>query len=84
MRIGTFDRALGGVSVEEISAAIESGNILIPHMSILPSFVLRNGDTPPEIELKFELETSNDVPCNEWPNWTLQFVHNQLFEYFQV
>ena len=84
MRIGTFDERLGGISVEAISSAISSGAILIPHMEVLPSFVLRNGDSPPEIELKFEMERDEDIPCNQWPNWALQFVHNQLFEYFHV
>jgi hypothetical protein len=38
----------------------------------------------PLFHLQFELERSAGVPCDEWPNWALQFVHNQLFEYFQV
>lgn len=84
MRIGTFDESLGGISVDAISSAISSGAILIPHMEVLPSFVLRNGDSPPEVELKFELERDDNIPCEKWPNWALQFVHNQLFEYFQV
>lgn len=84
MRIGTFDENLGGLSVEALSEAIESGQILIPHMAIIPSFVLRNGDSPPEIELKFEMERAEGAPCETWGNWQLQFVHNQLFQYFKA
>jgi hypothetical protein len=82
MRVGTFDRALGGVGLEEIAQVMTSGQILIPHMAITPSFVLQNKDSPPEIELKFEMEPS-DLPVDQWPNWQLEFVHNQLFEHFQ-
>jgi hypothetical protein len=84
MRIGTFNENLGGVSIDKIIEIMSSGVILIPHMSILPSFVLRNNDTPPEIELKFEMERDDSLPCDMWPNWQLQFIHNQLFQYFQV
>lgn len=69
--------------MDEIVELMLSGDILIPHVALTPSFVLRNGDWPPEIELKFELEKS-DLPCDEWPNWQLQFLHNQLFEKLQV
>jgi hypothetical protein len=84
MRVGTFEENLGGVSVEAIAAAIESGVILIPHIALMPSFVLRNNDSPPEIELKFEMERNESLPCDMWANWQLQFIHNQLFEYFNV
>lgn len=47
--------------------------IMIPHIAVTPSFVLRNGDTPPEIELKFELEVASG-PVETWPNWQLRFV----------
>lgn len=84
MRLGTFDEELGGLSVEHLHAAIDSGDILIPHMSIIPSYVQTNGDMPPEIELKFEMEKDQTKPCNQWNNWQLQFLHNQLFQHFKV
>ena len=37
---------------DEIVELMLSGDILIPHVALTPSFVLRNGDWPPEIELK--------------------------------
>jgi hypothetical protein len=56
---------------------------MVPHIAVTPSFVLRNGDTPPELELKFDLEmTSGEVET--WPNWQLRFLHNQLFEALQI
>lgn len=82
MRIGTFEKALGGIDLSEIMAVMTSGKILIPHMAILPSFMLQNKDSPPEIELKFELEPNEDIEVEEWGNWQIEFVRNQLFEAF--
>ena len=82
MRIGTFDKVLGGIDMADILSVMASGQILIPHMAIMPSFVLQNKDSPPEIELKFELERREGLPVDQWPNWQLEFVHNQLFEHF--
>ena len=84
MRVGTLDGRLGGVPLDCIVDALTSGQILIPHMAVVPSFVAMNPDQPPEIELKFELERDLGRLCCEWNNWQLQFVHNQLFEHFQV
>lgn len=56
-------------------------NIMVPHVAVTPSFVLRNGDSPPEVELKFELERT-DGEVETWPNWQLRFLHNQLFKVF--
>lgn len=84
IRIGTFDERLGGVSVERIDELMRSGKILIPHIAITPSFVLRNKDSPPEIELKFECEPDESTSCDQWPNWQLHFLHNQLFEHLKV
>jgi hypothetical protein len=83
MRIGCLLRSLGGVSVNDVVAALTSGAIMIPHMAAVPSFVALNADQPPELEVRFELEREGDRP-EEWNNWQLQFVHNQLFSYFKV
>ena len=89
LRIGCLESALGGVDECDIVTAMSSGQILIPHMAITPSFVLQNKDSPPEFELKFELEppspslTHSSLPVDQWPNWQLEFLHNQLFNYFQ-
>eukprot|EP01036_Dinobryon_divergens_P008165 gene8165-10911_t len=80
LRVGTFNESWGGVSIERIVEAMHSGRILIPHISIVPSFVLANGDKPPETELKFEPEKDPLKEVDEWNNWTLKFLHNQLFD----
>jgi len=81
VRLGTFNEAWGGVSRARIREVM--GSIMVPHIAVTPSFVLRNGDEPPELELKFDLEmTAGEVET--WPNWQLRFLHNQLFEALQI
>jgi len=82
IRVGTFNEAWGGVSRERIREVMST--ILIPHIAVTPSFVLRNKDTPPEIELKFELEPGDPAKVETWPNWQLRFLHNQLFSALQI
>lgn len=83
IRIGTFNETWGGVSLEKIFEVMSSGRILIPHISLLPSFVLANGDKPPETELKFEPEIDETKEPETWGNWQLKFLHNQLFKEFE-
>mmetsp|Transcript_10605 Transcript_10605/g.31626 ORF Transcript_10605/g.31626 Transcript_10605/m.31626 type:complete len:317 (-) Transcript_10605:116-1066(-) len=78
VNVGTFREDWGGVSRERLREAM--GKILIPHVAITPSFVMRTGDAPPEVELKFELEPDPDTPVDAWPNWALEFVRNQLYD----
>lgn len=80
-QMATFNEAWGGCSRETIRRVMSE--IMIPHMAVLPSFVLRNGDTPSELELKFELEPGVAGHPEKWANWQLRFVHNQLFEKLQ-
>merc|ERR1711935_213212 len=68
----------GGVSRDRIREVMSQ--IMIPHIAITPSYVLKNADTPPEIELKFDLERQMGVEVEKWPNWQLRFVMNQIFE----
>ncbi|GKY96594.1 hypothetical protein MPSEU_000619000 [Mayamaea pseudoterrestris] len=85
MRIGTFDPALGGLSVNEIKRAIESGAILIPEITVCPTAVVANGDSPPELEVRFDLEAAPPSKFEDEPlpmNWQLRFIHNQLFHQF--
>jgi hypothetical protein len=87
MRIGTYNPAWGGVSQKDIIDAIESGRILIPQIEVVPTSVVANPDTPPELEIRFDM----DPPCPDFDdysaplpvNWQLRFIHNQLFKYFQ-
>lgn len=86
MRVGTFNPEWGGVTQEDIIAAIESGRILIPQIEVLPTAVVANPDTPPELEIRFDMPTIPDFDEIDAPlpvNWQLRFIHNQLFKYFQ-
>jgi len=50
-----------------------------------------NPDTPPELEIRFDMEPwvpnqkelLSDLESPLPINWSLRFIHNQLFEYFQ-
>lgn len=87
MRIGTFRPDWGGVAEKDIIDAIESGKILIPQIEVLPTAVVANPDTPPELEIRFDMEPrvpNFDDPSTPLPiNWSLRFIHNQLFKHFQ-
>ena len=83
MDIGTFDENWGGITEDDIIDAIESGDILIPQMEVMPTRVRMNWDTPPELEILFDLEPT--YPTEKVPlpiNWQLRFVANQLVDYF--
>jgi hypothetical protein len=87
MRIGTYNPEWGGVSQKEIVEVMESGRILIPQIEVVPTSVVANADTPPELEIRFDMDPpSPDFEDHTQPlpvNWQLRFVHNQLFKYFQ-
>jgi hypothetical protein len=91
MRIGTYRKDWGGVPQEEIINVMKSGEIMIPHIEVLPTAVVANPDNPPELEIRFDMEPENpftgdvdysndevDLPVN----WQLRFIHNQLFRKF--
>uniref|UniRef100_A0A7S3QH75 Uncharacterized protein n=4 Tax=Chaetoceros debilis TaxID=122233 RepID=A0A7S3QH75_9STRA len=87
MRIGTFNPEWGGLSVEDIVTAIESGNIHIPQIEVVPTAVIANPDKPPELEIRFDMDPAapdfDDMSTPLPVNWQLRFIHNQLFKYFQ-
>lgn len=87
MRIGTYCPEWGGIKAEDIISAIESGRILIPHIEVVPTAVVANPDTPPELEIRFDMDPpipDLDDPAAPLPvNWQLRFIHNQLFKFFQ-
>lgn len=85
MRIGTYNPQWGGVSEKEIIEVMKSGKILIPQIEVLPTKVVANGDTPPELEIRFDMPYGPDFTdmTAELPsNWQLRFIHNQLFKHF--
>lgn len=70
-------------SVDAIISALASGEVFIPHMAIIPEALSVNGVSPPDLVVRFGTERNEDLPPDEWPNWCLEFMHNQLYEYFQ-
>jgi len=87
MSIGTYRKDWGGITQQEIIDAIESGKILIPQIEVVPTAVVENPDTPPEIEIRFDMDppfySGNDCDEQLPVNWALRFLHNQLFKHFQ-
>lgn len=53
--------------------------------------MVANQDSPPELEIRFDMEPWAPIPDQilkdmDTPlpvNWCLRFIHNQLFEHFQ-
>jgi hypothetical protein len=68
--------------VDFIISALARGEIFIPHMAVLPEALSVNGISPPDLVVRFGTERNDDVPPDDWPNWCLEFMHNQLYEYF--
>lgn len=69
-------------AVDQIINALARGEIFIPHMSIMPESLSVNGISPPDLVVRFGCERNDDIPPEDWPNWCLEFMHNQLYEYF--
>ena len=68
--------------VDRVIHALASGEIFIPQMQVLPEALSVQGVSPPDLVLRFGCERNEDLPPDEWPNWCLEFIHNQLYEYF--
>jgi len=69
-------------AVNAVIAALARGEVFIPHMSVTPEALGVNGISPPDLVVRFGCERNDDFPPEEWPNWCLEFMHNQLYEYF--
>mmetsp|Transcript_22033 Transcript_22033/g.32549 ORF Transcript_22033/g.32549 Transcript_22033/m.32549 type:complete len:294 (+) Transcript_22033:75-956(+) len=87
IQFGTYNPEWGGVALETILEAMNSGKILIPQIEVLPTAVVANPDTPPELEIRFDMEPkvpNFDDPTAPLPiNWALRFIQNQLFHHFE-
>ncbi|GAX16612.1 hypothetical protein FisN_7Lh347 [Fistulifera solaris] len=91
MRIGTYRPEWGGLDREKLIAALQSGDILIPQIEVVPTAVVANGDVPPELEIRFDMDyevgsEEEFMHCKDENlpvNWQLRFLHNQLFHKFQ-
>lgn len=69
-------------AADNVIASIARGEVFIPHMSVLPEALGVNGVSPPDLVVRFGCERNDDIPPEQWPNWCLEFMHNQLYEYF--
>ncbi|MGH3055070.1 MAG: hypothetical protein ACRDL7_08850, partial [Gaiellaceae bacterium] len=69
--------------VDKIVTSLAKGEIFIPHMSIMPEAIGVNGVSPPDLVVRFGCERNEDSPPDDWPNWCLEFVHNQLYDHFR-
>mmetsp|Transcript_26221 Transcript_26221/g.62310 ORF Transcript_26221/g.62310 Transcript_26221/m.62310 type:complete len:1149 (+) Transcript_26221:338-3784(+) len=70
-------------NVDAIISALARGEVFIPHMAVIPESLSVNGVSPPDLVVRFGTERNEDLPPDEWPNWCIEFMHNQLYEYFQ-
>ena len=69
-------------AVDQVIHVLASGDIFIPHMAVLPESLSVQGTPLPDLMVRFNCERSDDTPADDWPNWVLEFMHNQLYEYF--
>lgn len=69
-------------AVDHVIHTLASGDIFIPHMAVLPDSLAVHGSPLPDLMLRWQCERNEDVPVDEWQNWCLEFIHNQIFEYF--
>ena len=74
--------AASSVVIDEIVAALARGEIFIPEVSVLPETLCVNGSSPPDLVVRFGCEKTDDGNPEDWPNWCLEFLHNQLYDYF--
>lgn len=89
LRIGTYKPQWGGLTQEQVLDAFQSGQILVPQITAVPTAVVANADKPPELEIRFDMEAAlhDPEPDSDFPalpvNWQLRFLHNQLFRHFE-
>ena len=69
--------------IDQVISSLASGEVFIPHMSILPESLSASGESPPDLVVRFGCERNDDLSPDLWPNWCLEFMHNQLYEYFE-
>ncbi|KAL7542337.1 hypothetical protein ACHAXR_011677 [Thalassiosira sp. AJA248-18] len=74
--------AASAAVIDEIVSALARGEIFIPEVSILPDTLSVNTHSPPDLQVRFDCEKNDDTAPEDWPNWCLEFLHNQLYEYF--
>lgn len=80
--------ASSAASVDKIVSSLAAEDIIIPKVSILPTKLScrvvkdnQSGKETFDLVLLFQLKKSSSNP-EEWANWSLQFLHNQLYDSF--
>lgn len=68
--------------IDEIVSALARGEIFIPECPVLPETLSVNTTSPPDLVVRFGCEKNDDMSPEDWPNWCLEFLHNQLYDYF--
>ena len=68
--------------IDEIISALARGEIFIPEVSVLPESLSVNATSPPDLQVAFGCEKNDDTSPEDWSNWCLEFLHNQLYDYF--
>ncbi|KAL7519586.1 hypothetical protein ACHAWX_004345 [Stephanocyclus meneghinianus] len=74
--------AESSAAADEIVSLLARGEVFIPHISILPEALSVNGSSPPDLIVRFDCEKNDDANPEDWPNWCLEFLHNQLYDCF--
>jgi hypothetical protein len=77
--------------VDEIVSSLAARDIIIPKVSLLPTKLRivqdnqnhSNGKETFDLVLQFQLKNMSSNP-EDWPNWSLQFLHNQLQDSFSA
>mmetsp|Transcript_35255 Transcript_35255/g.71410 ORF Transcript_35255/g.71410 Transcript_35255/m.71410 type:complete len:1096 (+) Transcript_35255:1-3288(+) len=69
--------------IDQVISSLASGELFIPQMSILPESLSASGESPPDLVVRFGCERNDDLSPDLWPNWCIEFMHNQLYEYFE-
>ena len=77
--------------LHQIASSLAAGDIIIPKVSILPTKLScriisisshSNVKETFDLVLQFELKMTSSTNPDEWANWSLQFLHNQLHDSF--
>jgi len=89
LRPGQTRRCIN-IPSEHILETLKAGKIMIPQIKVLPTNVKANGDVPPELEIRFDMDKAEleaflaEPESAKLPtNWALRFIHNQLFRQFE-
>lgn len=52
-------------AVKQVIKLLANGELIIPHMSVLPESLSASGDSPPDLVVRFGCERNDDLPSDE-------------------